>query len=238
MENYPARLSVDYSEKLSRLSTFFRGIIVIPVAAISGPLNWGIGALNMYNLAAPIMILISLLAFSLIPVLGAAGSRSLPAWMPFLYLAYVPMYLVLSPLVMMILFRKKYPRWWFEWATGVTQFWYRVWAFSILLTDKYPSTDDEQGMHLSVDYPDAEKDLMRGLPLVKWLLAIPHYIVLFFLGIAVSFTSIIAWFAILFTGRYPRGLFDFAVGFLRWNVRVWAYVILLATDKYPPFSLN
>ncbi len=238
MENYPAKLSVDYSEKLGRLSTFFRGIIAIPISVISGPLNWGIAALNNYSMSAPLFILLALVFFLILPLIPTGHAGGLPAWYPFLYLAYVPLYLILSPLVMMILFRKKYPRWWFDWGIGVTQFLYRVWAFMFLLTDKYPSTDDEQLVHISIDYPDAPKDLMRGLPLIKWILAIPHYIVLFVLAVAVWVVTVIAWFAILFTGNYPRSLFDFVVGFLRWNLRVWTYVILLATDKYPPFSLK
>ena len=86
-------------------------------------------------------------------------------------------------------------------------------------------------------YPDAERDLNRWLPLVKWLLAIPHFIVLVFLWIAAFFVVVVAWFAILFTGRYPRGLFDFVVGVGRWTNRVTAYAIVLVTDEYPPFRL-
>jgi hypothetical protein len=76
------------------------------------------------------------------------------------------------------------------------------------------------------------------MPLVKWFLAIPHYVVLFFLHIAAFFVVIYAWFAILFTGRYPRSAFDFVVGVFRWSNRVTAYALILATDKYPPFSLQ
>jgi hypothetical protein len=107
----------------------------------------------------------------------------------------------------------------------------------LLLTDKYPATDDEQLVHVEIDYPDVEKELARGLPLVKWVLIIPHFIVLFFVGIALWVATVIAWFAILFTARYPRALFDFASGYLCWCLRVWAYAVLLTTDKYPPFSL-
>ena len=238
IENYPAKLSIDYSEKFGRLSSFFRGIIAIPISIISGPFSSGIAALNTYSMSAPIFILIALVLFLVMPLIPVGARGGLPAWYPYLFLAYVPLYLILSPLVMMILFRKKYPRWWFDWGIGLTQFLYRVSAFIFLLTDKYPSTDDEQLVHVSIDYPDASKDLMRGLPLVKWILAIPHYIVLFILGAAVWVVTIIAWFAILFTGSYPRSLFNFVVGYWRWNLRVWSYVILLATDKYPPFSLH
>jgi Domain of unknown function (DUF4389) len=141
-------------------------------------------------------------------------------------------------LVLMILFRAKYPKWWFDWNLAVTRFSYRVSTYILLLRDEYPSTDEEQAVHLELVYPDAQTELGRGWPLVKWFLAIPHYIVLFFLAIAVFVVWIIAWFAVLFTGRYPRGLFDFTSGVLRWALRVEAYAFLLITDKYPPFSLE
>ena len=144
--------------------------------------------------------------------------------------------LVFLPLVLMILFRQKYPRWWFDWNLALARFCTRFFAYFALLRDEYPSTDEEQAVHLDISYPDAKVELNRWLPLVKWLLAIPHYIILFFLGIAAIVAAIIAWFAILFTGRYPRGLFDFVVGVYRWSLRVEAYTLLLTTDRYPPFS--
>jgi hypothetical protein len=145
--------------------------------------------------------------------------------------------LFLAPLLM-ILFRQKYPRWWFDWNRELLRFSSRVGAFVLLMEDTYPSTDEEQYVHLDVDYPDAERDLNRWLPLVKWFLAIPHYIVLFFLWIATIVVVIVAWFAILFTGRYPRSMFDFVEGVLRWESRVIAYVGMLVTDRYPPFRLG
>jgi hypothetical protein len=138
----------------------------------------------------------------------------------------------------MILFRKKYPKWWFDWNLALTRFSYRVGAYLGLLTDVYPSTDEEQSVHLDLVYPDAKNQLGRGWPLIKWFLAIPHYIVLFFLVIAAFFVWVIAWFAILFTGQYPLSLFNFVVGVARWGLRVSAYSMLLITDKYPPFSLE
>jgi hypothetical protein len=144
--------------------------------------------------------------------------------------------LFLGPLLM-ILFRQKYPRWWFDWNLELQRFTNRVGAFVALMDDRYPSTDDHQSVHLDYPYPDAERDLNRWLPLVKWLLAIPHYIVLVFLGLAAVVAVIIAWFAILFTGRYPRGLFDFVEGVIRWHNRVVAYAFVLVTDDYPPFRL-
>ncbi len=92
-------------------------------------------------------------------------------------------------------------------------------------------------MHLQVPYPDVHRDLNRWMPLVKWFLAIPHYLVLVVLDVAVVLTSTAAWFAILFSGRYPRPLFRFTVGVMRWHNRVVSYAFVLATDTYPPFRL-
>jgi hypothetical protein len=142
------------------------------------------------------------------------------------------------PPLVMILFRQKYPRWWFDWNLELLRFQNRVCAYLALLDDRYPSTDEHQSVQLDFPYPDAERDLNRWLPLVKWLLAIPHFIVLFFLWIATLVVVILAWFAILFTGRYPRGLFEFVVGVLRWGNRVGAYAFTLVTDEYPPFRMS
>jgi hypothetical protein len=144
--------------------------------------------------------------------------------------------LVLGPLLM-ILFRKKYPRWWLDWNLQLFRFTNRIGVYLLLMDDRYPSTDEQQSLHLDFPYPDVQVDLDRGMPLVKWLLAIPHYIVLFFLHIGLFFAVIFAWFAILFTGRYPRSIFTFAEGLLRWDARVAGYAFLLVTDKYPPFRL-
>ena len=139
---------------------------------------------------------------------------------------------------LMILFRKRYPRWWFDFARDWTRFGTRVGSYLFLLTDRYPSTVEEQAVHLDIDYPAVERDLNRWLPLVKWFLAIPHSIVLMVLAILMLLAVIVAWFAILFTGRYPKGLFDFVVGTMRWFLRVQAYVVLFVTDRYPPFSMS
>jgi hypothetical protein len=140
--------------------------------------------------------------------------------------------------LLMILFRQKYPRWWFDWNLALLRFNNRVGVYAALLRDEYPSTDEEQAVHLDVPYPDVRRDLNRWLPLVKWFLAIPHYIVLAVLWIAGVVTIVIAWFAILFTGRYPESMFRFVVGLIRWTNRVIAYALLLATDVYPPFKLS
>ena len=145
--------------------------------------------------------------------------------------------LIAGPLLM-ILFRKKYPRWWFDWNLELLRFQNRVGAYMALLDDRYPSTDERQSVQLDFPYPDAQRDLNRWLPLVKWFLAIPHYVVLLFLWLAALVCVILAWFAILFTGRYPQGLFEFNVGVIRWNNRVLGYAFILVTDEYPPFRLE
>ncbi len=144
---------------------------------------------------------------------------------------------VVVPTLLMILVRQKYPRWWFDWNLALARIVTRFLAYLTCMTDEYPSTDEEQGVHLDVRYPDVKAELNPWLTLVKWLLAIPHYVVLFFLSVAAVVVVIIAWFNILFTGRYPRDLFDFVVGVIRWYLRVWAYAFLLTTDIYPPFRL-
>jgi len=204
LDVYPASLSVDYPDRaLNRLSTFFRLIMIVPIAIILGlvtSMTW-----------------------------GEAGGC---------YYQYAAGGILFLPIILMLLFRQKYPRWWFDWNVALTRFGTRVLTYLALLRDEYPSTDEDQAVHIEIAYPDAKQDLNRWLPLVKWLLAIPHYIVLFFLSIAAFVYIVIAWFAILFTGRYPRGLFDFVVGLFRWYLRVAAYAFLLTTDSYPPFSLR
>jgi hypothetical protein len=178
--------------------------------------------------AIPILILLSAVSG------GSAGVYSRGASKAVVYGAGGLLFL--GPLLM-ILFRRKYPRWWFDWNLELQRFTNRVLAYVLLMDDRYPSTDDQQAVHLDYVYPDAQRDLNRWLPLVKWFLAIPHYIVLFFLHIGVVVAVVIAWFAILFTGRYPRALFDFVEGVIRWNNRVFAYAFVLVTDAYPPFRL-
>ncbi|PZF79409.1 DUF4389 domain-containing protein [Jiangella anatolica] len=145
--------------------------------------------------------------------------------------------LFFGPLLMIVV-RQKYPRWWFDWNLELQRFANRVSCYLALMDDRYPSTDEHQSVRLDYAYPDVRTDLNRWLPLVKWLLAIPHYIVLFFLGIGAFVAVVIAWFAVLFTGRYPRGLFDFVEGVIRWNNRVAGYAFTLVTDRYPPFRLE
>lgn len=176
----------------------------------------------------PIAIILALLGVGTIDLRGPHGWN----WQ------YAAGGIVFLATLLMILFRQKYPRWWFDWNVALTKFGARVGAYVALLTDVYPSTDEEQSVHIEIPYPDVPRELNRWLPLVKWFLAIPHYIVLACLGIAAFVCVVIAWFAILFTGRYPKGLFDFVVGVARWGLRVSAYAYLLTTDKYPLFSLD
>ncbi len=206
---YAARLEVDYPEELNRLTSFFRLIWIIPIGIIAGLVSGG-GEL----------IIVMKEAGEVTQKVGGIGSSLAVAT------------------AFMILFRRRFPRWWFDFRRELARFEGRVFAYLALLTDQYPSTVEEQSVHLEIDYPDVKRDLNRWLPLVKWILAIPHYVVLLILGVMSFFAVIFAWFAILFTGRYPRGLFDFVVGVGRWGLRVGAYASLLVTDQYPPFSLS
>jgi hypothetical protein len=181
--------------------------------------------------------------FTLIPIAIVIGMLmgGLPGWgdrMQGWNWQFGTIGVVVLPLVLMILFRKKYPKWWFDWNLALSKFGYRVASYFALLRDEYPSTDEEQAVHLDMTYPDAQTQLGRGMPLIKWFLAIPHYIILYFLCIGAAFCIFIAWWAILFTGRYPKGFFEFVVGVMRWGFRVEAYTTLMITDRYPPFSLE
>jgi hypothetical protein len=205
---YSARLNVDYPEELNRLTTLFRIIWIIPIAII----------LAIITMAGETVIVNE--AGEVIEKTGGLASGLAVAT------------------ALMIVFRQCYPRWWFDFARELVRFEGRVFAYLALLTDRYPSTVDEQAVHLEIDYPDVERDLNRWLPIVKWLLALPHYIVLVLLGLLAVLAVVSAWFLILLTGRYPRALFDFVVGVWRWALRVGAYAFLLVTDRYPPFSLR
>ena len=185
----------------------------------------------------------ALRVFTVIPiaiVLGAIGgySSSYGAGTATTTIAIGGTGLLFLPPLLMIVFRQKYPRWWFDWNLELLRFVNRVGVYLALMDDRYPSTDEQQGVRLDFAYPDAGADLSRWLPLVKWLLAIPHYVVLAFLWIGAVLATIGVWFAILFTGRYPRGIFDYVEGVIRWHNRVVAYAFILVTDDYPPFRLR
>jgi len=211
---YPARLSIDYPESLNRVSTLFRLIWAIPIVVILAVLTaTASDTVTVITDSGEVVSRVTTTG------LGIAGG---------LFVATM----------LMIVFRQRYPRWWFDFSLALNRFSNRVGAYMGLLTDRYPSTEEEQSVHLELDYPNVEQDLSRWMPLVKWLLAIPHYIVLTVLGVGAVFAILIAWFAILITGRYPRALFDYVVGVGRWALRVQAYATLLITDRYPPFSLR
>ena len=205
---YPVTFTVDFPDRaLDRLTSAFRIVVAIPILAV----------LSLLTGASLHYVTTNNTTNETVTLATGGG-------------------VLFLPLVLMIVFRQKYPRWWFDWNLQLLRFSARVSAYLALLDDHYPSTDEEQAVHLDFPYPDA-RQLNQWLPLVKWLLAIPHYIVLFFLGIGAIVAIIIAWFAILFTGKYPRGLFDFVVGVLRWSNRVTGYAFVLVTDEYPPFTL-
>lgn len=212
-QTYCARLEIDYPDRLDRFSTLLRVFFVIPIAVV----------LSLVSAAATSTTVVYQSGEVIKRTTSTGGGIASGLF---------------AATVLMILFRQRYPRWWFDFALAFNRFGMRVGAYLVLLTDHYPSTEDEQSVHLDLDYPDAREGLNRWLPLVKWLLAIPHYIVLFFLGLGAFVAVVIAWFAILFTGRYPRALFDYVVGVGRWALRVQAYAFLLLTDTYPPFSLR
>jgi uncharacterized protein DUF4389 len=209
VSDHPVTFSVDYPDrKLNRVSTAFRIFAAIPILILSATLT---GDYSAYALDA-----------------GDWGAS----------VGGIGGGLLFIPPLLMILMRKKYPRWWFDWNLQLLRFTNRIGVYLSLMDDRYPSTDEQQSVHLDFPYPDVDVDLDRALPLVKWLLAIPHYVVLLFLHIGLFFALIFAWFAILFTGRYPRSVFDFAEGVYRWDNRVAGYAFILVTDKYPPFRLG
>jgi Domain of unknown function (DUF4389) len=207
---YPVQFSVDYPDRpLDRLTTLFRLFVAIPILIVLGGVAGGTWEWSSSNTMANTT------------AVAAAGAGGL---------------LFFAPLLM-IVFRRKYPRWWFDWNLELLRFINRVSVYLALMDDRYPSTDEQQSVHLDFPYPDAQRDLNQFLPLVKWILAIPHYIILFVLYIAAVVVVIVAWFTILFTERYPQGLFDFVEGVIRWHNRVVGYALVLVTDRYPPFRL-
>jgi hypothetical protein len=208
-EDHPVRFSVEYPDRpLDRLTTAFRIFTVIPIAIVLGTIGGFEAGGGGYSGGDA-------------PTIAIGGTG-----------------LLFLPPLLMIVFREKYPRWWFDWNLELLRFTNRVGTYLALMNDRYPSTDERQWVQLDLPYPDPKRDLNRWLPLVKWLLAIPHYIVLFFLYVATIVVVILAWFAILFTGRYPRGMFEFVEGVIRWHNRVVGYAFILVTDRYPPFSLS
>lgn len=244
VNEYPVKLSIDYPDRpVNRLTSFFRIFTIIPIGFIAfimmqtlpflqvnasynaneQEINYFITRFFTSGIDIGDVIILAVVAVFLVPIIiFMAGFISNLG----------------NPMVLMLVFRKKYPKWWFDYFVMLIKFLTRVSSYVMLLTDVYPSTDEDQNVHIEITYPDAEKDLSQGLPLIKWFLAIPHYIVLAFMAIAVFVCGILVWFAILFTGRVPRGLFDFIVGFYRWVLCVSAYAFFQFTDEYPLFSLS
>lgn len=262
--DYPVRYSVDYPEgPRNRLTVLFRVLLLGPIVLLFGMLaspggtaSWNAGDGGDRNVEERMERQFGDRAFDSAPgpfgqlpeaqrnaIIGALVGFGLMALVlvPSTIAAAVGMSAASAPLgfptALMLLFRRKYPRWWFDFTHEVANFGARVGVYAALQRDEYPSTDEQQGARLEIDYPDAGQ-LNRWLPIVKWLLAIPHYIVLVFLFIGLVVTTLIAWLAILVTGSYPRGLFDYAVGVQRWATRVSGYALWLVTDRYPPFSLK
>jgi hypothetical protein len=246
MTDYPVKLTIDYPDrKVNRLTSFFRMFTIIPIGFVAALLiqtipplvfdtphyetkneDWNnfIIWINSGGLDYPSLIAIATaLVIILSPIIIFVSGFVLNLF---------------NPIVLMITFRQKYPKWWFDFYFSLIKFLSRVFTYGALLTDVYPSTDEEQNVHFDVQYPDAKKDLSQGLPLIKWFLAIPHYIVLCVLAVVAIACSIFIWFAILFTSRVPKGAFQFIEGFWRWGIRVAGYAVFQFTDKYPPFSLD
>lgn len=244
MTDYPVKLSIDYPDrKVNRLTSFFRIFTVLPIAFVgylfvfgmpsgSGPATYKISDTDVNNF------------FGRIFASGAKPHDIIALLVAAAFLAPIVLFIVgfianlFNPVVLMLVFRQKYPKWWFDFYVALIRFLSRVFTYFALLTDVYPSTDEEQYVHFEVPYPDVKKDLSQGLPLIKWFLAIPHYIVLCAVAVVAIACSIFTWFAILFTARVPKGAFEFIEGFFRWGLRVAGYAVFQFTDKYPPFSLD
>ncbi|MCK5330375.1 MAG: DUF4389 domain-containing protein [Candidatus Marinimicrobia bacterium] len=241
---YPVDLSIDYPDRpLNRLTSFFRIFTIIPIGIIAlimmqtlpflqigtnyntneQEVNYFFTSFSTSGIEVGEIVILTVVAVILVPIIIFTVGFIMNLF---------------NPIVLMLVFRRKYPKWWFDYYVMLIKFITRVGGYFMLLTDVYPSTDEDQNVHIDITYPDAEKNLSQGLPLIKWFLVIPHYIALALLALVVCVCDVLIWFAILFTGRIPRSLFDLIVGFYRWNLRVSAYAYFQFTDKYPPFSLE
>lgn len=200
---YPVRLSVEYPEEVSRLSTFFRLILAIPVLFFLALLSGSSAYVTRFTGARNATI-------------GATSGVLVVTWVT-------------------ILIRGEIPRWLFDFHVAASRFMYRAYSYIGLLTDQYPPFDGEADLAFDIDYPVHIS--RRRLIFWKIITVLPHIVVLFFLSLASVFVIFIAWWAILFTGTFPRGLHKFVVGVLRWGARVAAYGQSL-TDVFPPYSLD
>jgi hypothetical protein len=206
--DYPTNFAVDYPERtLHRGSTAARLVLAIPIILLLALVQ-----------QVEIRVGWQAIALSLVGSLSGIGA-------------------VTFPVLVMLVLRRKYPHWWFEWNVELFRFINRVIVYLVLMTDQYPSTDEAQSVRLH--FPDPQgQGLSRGLPLVKWLLAVPHYAVLVAFLVSLPFVLIVAWVSIIATGRYPRRLFSYVEGILRWGNRVIGYAFIFVTDDYPPFRLS
>ncbi len=160
MDSYPVTFSVDYPDRaLNRLTTALRIFTIIPILIVFASIGGYGSGSNAAHHSSSTVIAV-----------GGTG-------------------LLFLPPLLMIVFRQKYPRWWFDWNLELLRFTNRVGVYFALMDDRYPSTDDHQSVHLDFAYPDAQQGLNRWLPMVKWFLAIPHYVVLFFLYIGAIFAG-------------------------------------------------
>lgn len=171
-------------------------------------------------LLLPVVILLSLL--------GGSSLSDDSSWGSTVFLA----------LALIVIFTGTYPTWLLTFIHGLQAFELKIGAYALLLRDEYPSLADRP--FAQVLYPNIEGGarLKRFMPLVKWFLAIPHYVVLLLTGIAVFLLTVLAWFSILFTGRYPTSFLPFVVGWLKYYNRVVGYAFTLVTDQYPQFRLG
>ena len=136
-----------------------------------------------------------------------------------------------------ILFTGAYPRSLFDFAVNTQRWRMNLVGYVMLIREEYPPFSFEPGLYpvtFEVDYP---ANLQRFAPLYKWILAIPHFIIVAVLGFVAFFVVFIAGFSVLFTGKYPEGMYKFVVGVQRWTMRVQLYALFM-TDEYPPFSLD
>lgn len=243
IKSYPVTFDIDYPEKQSRLKALFRIILVIPVyfLMLTFSNHLDVSKVLQYYMVKYNKLDAKAMATPQMQALHTQVIAEAPLHHPHLHafahgMTETSVYIIL-PVFLMILFRRKYPQWLFAFNTGALAFTQRVVAYLYCLTPNYPSIDEDQGVHLNISFPE-ENTLHRYLPFIKWLLLLPHYVCLIVLGIACLVVAVLGWICVVFTGKYPRSLFNFFEGYLRWAIRVGCYGFLLITDEYPPFSLK
>jgi hypothetical protein len=164
------------------------------------------------------------------------GLLAIPHWFVVGFLA-LGAYFAFVVVWFSILFTRKYPPGIHNFIAGVLRWSTRVTGYSYLMTEQYPPFSlGEDPYPVRARFPYPEQGIANWRPLVQGLMAFPHLVILWLLGIAAGFAFIYAWFVILFTGKYPPAVFNFIVGVIRWQTRVTGYVLLM-TEEYPPFEL-